>query len=75
MATNKTTTKHRDHTGVGWFTLGLVIVVVFGLGAVFGFNEPTAGTISSLWFGVLVGGIMVVFGFIGMTKRRHPGHD
>lgn len=74
MTTNKTTRKHRDHTGVGWFVLGLVIAVVYGLFAVIGHHPTPDGTLSALWLGVIVGGVMVIFGLIGMTKRRHPGH-
>lgn len=66
--------EHKDHTGVGWFTLGIVIAVVYALFALLG-HHPTMGEAhSALWLGVIVGVVMMVFGFVGMTKRRHPGH-
>lgn len=66
--------QHKDHTGVVWFTLGIVLVVVYSLFALLG-QHPTLGdTHTPLWFGVLIGFVMIVFGLIGMTKRRHPGH-
>ncbi|MGP5163725.1 hypothetical protein [Arthrobacter rhombi] len=74
MATNNTTTKSRDRTGIGWLVLGIVLMAIYGISAVLVQNPFVDQTHTPLWLGVIVGLVMVIFGVIGMTKRRHPGH-
>ncbi|MGP9660297.1 hypothetical protein [Arthrobacter sp. AOP36-C1-22] len=74
MATKEATTKSRDRTGIVWFVLGLVIIAIYGTSAVLVQNPFVDQTHTSLWLGVIIGLVMVVFGLIGMAKRRHPGH-
>ncbi|WP_372699720.1 hypothetical protein [Arthrobacter sp. JSM 101049] len=66
--------EHKDHTGVGWLTLGIAIAVVYALFALLGHHPMQGEAHTPLWLGVIVGLVMALFGFIGMSKRRHPGH-
>lgn len=79
MATKQVTakkepTKSRDHAGVGWFALGIVITAFYAIAALSVQNPFVDQTHTPLWLGVIVGIVMIIFGVVGMTKRRHPGH-
>jgi len=73
MARTQTTQEHHDHTGVAWLSLGIAMVAVYLFFILMGTHQDV-DTHSPIWFGVLIGGVMIIFGLVGMTKRRHPGH-
>lgn len=73
MARSKGMAEQKNHTGVGWFILGLVIAAVYLFFIVMGTHQD-ADTHTPIWTGVIVGVVMAIFGLVGMTKRRHPGH-
>lgn len=64
--------KNHVHVGVSWLVAGVATMVVFLAAIAFG-TQQDYGTVSPVWFVVLIGAVMSTFGIIAMTKRRHTG--
>ena len=64
--------KNHVHVGVSWLIGGVLTMVVF-LAAIATGTHQDYTTVSPIWFVVLIGAGMAVFGIIGLTKRRHTG--
>ncbi|MBB2996462.1 hypothetical protein [Paeniglutamicibacter cryotolerans] len=64
--------KNHVHVGVLWLVGGVVTMAVF-LGSIASGTHQDYGTVSPIWFVVLIGAVMTIFGIIGLTKRRHTG--
>lgn len=64
--------KNHVHVGLPWLVAGLATMALF-LGAISLGTHQDLGTLSPIWFVVLIGAVMTVFGIIAMSKRRHTG--